>query len=65
LRTSPEGAAAGVSGVAQFRQNRARSGFSSPQFGQWIMWRSVRAANRAKKKKPGEMPGFWLGWCGG
>src|SRR5437762_6783887 len=31
FRTSPDGAAAAVSGVAQFRQNRARSGFSSPQ----------------------------------
>ena len=36
LRTSPAGSAGAVSGVAQFRQNFARSGFCSPQFGHSI-----------------------------
>ncbi len=36
LRTSLAGSAGAVSGVAQFRQNFARSGFCSPQFGHSI-----------------------------
>jgi hypothetical protein len=36
FRTSPLGAEAAVSGVAQLEQNFARSEFSSPQLGQRI-----------------------------
>src|SRR5438034_6266483 len=62
FRTSPGAGEAPASGVAQFRQNRARSGFSSPQLGHRIMRRSVRGAeNQEARRDAGLLPGR-LGW---